>query len=146
MSTLEADPPADIDPPDDWNGYEEQGDLPEDDGPPCPPLRPEEIEFAFRRATAGFAGGKERWAKRAAKGLSDEELVEALKYELGIFGGQGGPGMLGISYQGSGLRIWADRGIGSLRRRPILAGAATVAMARTVYGIKDPNDKQMSLL
>lgn len=54
--------------------------------------------------------------------------------------------MLGISYQGSGLKIWADRGIGSYTRKPILAGAATVAMARMVYGIRDPNDKQMSLL
>ena len=78
--------------------------------------------------------------------MTDEKLAEALKYEIGIFGGQGGPAMLGISYQGSGLRIWADRGIGSLRRKPILAGAATVAMARMVYGIRNPDDKQMSLL
>jgi hypothetical protein len=54
--------------------------------------------------------------------------------------------MLGISYQGSGLKIWVDRCIGSHRGKPILAGAATVAMARAVYGIKDPTDRQMTLL
>jgi hypothetical protein len=119
---------------------------PTDEDAPSPPLTREEMEHAFRRATAGFFGGKHRWIERAAKGLTDEELAEALKCEIGIFGGEGGPGMLGISYQGSGLKIWADRGIGSLRRKPILAGAATVAMARSVYGIKNPDDKQMSLL
>ena len=151
MSTFTEDTPDDIDVPDDSDGDEEEfGDLPEDpavdDEPPSPPLRSEEIESAFRRATSGFAGGMERWAERAARGMTDEELAQALKHEIGIFGGQCGPGMLGISYQGSGLRIWADRGIGSHGRKPILAGAATVAMARTVYGIRDPDDKQMILL
>ncbi len=110
------------------------------------PLTREEIVYAFKRATTGFQGGKDRWAKRAVSGLTDEQLAEALKYELGIFGGQSGPGELGISYQGNGLRIWADRCVGLHTRKPVLSGAATVAMARTVYGIRDPNDKQMSFL
>ena len=147
MSTLH-DETDDID-DDEVDGGEELDiieDPTDEEEQPSPPLTREEIEYAFRRATTGFAGGKERWAERAATGMTDEALAEALKYEIGIFGGQGGPGMLGISYQGNGLRIWADRGIGSLRRTPILAGAATVAMARMVYGIRDPDDKQMSLL
>lgn len=148
MSTFTEDALDDMNIPDELDGDEELDltDDPADDEPPSPPLKADEIEHAFRRATSGFAGGMERWAERAAKGMTDEELSLALKYEIGIFGGQCGPGMLGISYQGNGLRIWADRGIGSHRCRPILAGAATVAMARAVYGIRDPDDKQMSFL
>jgi hypothetical protein len=148
VSTLIEDMLDDVDVPDELDGNEEL-DLPDDpavDKPPSPPLKAEEIDYAFRKATSGFAGGMERWAERAARGMTDEELAQALKHEIGIFGGQCGPGMLGISYQGNGLRIWADRGIGCLRRKPILAGAATLAMARTVYGIRDPDEKQMSLL
>jgi hypothetical protein len=150
----EANPPSVID--DDIEAddtFEEEDEAPgdpsedaNDEESPSPPLTRDEVEYAFRRATSGFAGGKDRWAERAATGLTDEELAGALKYEIGSFGGQGGPGMLGISYQGNGLKIWADRGIGSCRRKPVFAGASTVAMARTVYGIKDPADKQMSLL
>ena len=52
----------------------------------------------------------ERWAQRAASGcLTDEQLAEALKYELGIFGGSSatdnGPA---LTYQGNGLKIWAS--------------------------------------
>ena len=145
MSTLD-DEADDIDDADLDGGKELDITEDPDDEPPSPPLKPEEIEYAFRKATSGFAGGRERWAERAARGMTDEELAEALKHEIGIFGGQCGPGMLGISYQGSGLKIWADRGIGRYTCRPILAGAATVAMARMVYGIRNPDDKQMSLL
>lgn len=92
MSTLTADPTDDIDDAELDGG--EDLDLPEDtddDAQPCPPLTREEVEYAFRRATSGFAGGKERWAERAAKGMTDEELAEALKVEIGIFGGRAAP-------------------------------------------------------
>ncbi len=147
MSTLNEEAPADSDDAD-LDGGEELhiAEDSDDNEPPPAAFKPEEIECAFRRATSGFSGATERWTERAARGMTDEELAEALKYEIGIFGGQCGPGMLGISYQGSGLKIWADRGIGNHMRRPILAGAATVSMARVVYDIRDPNDKQMSFL
>jgi hypothetical protein len=103
------------------------------------PLTPEEKVWAFRKATSGFEGGKQRWMERAATGMSDDELAEALQYEIGIFGGQCGPGQIGITYQGNGLKIWADRSIGrSHDRAPILSGKATVAFARMVYGIREP--------
>lgn len=53
-------------------------ELPEDNAllPVTPPLTRDEIEYAFRRATAGFSGGKERWVERVAIGLTDEELAE----------------------------------------------------------------------
>ncbi len=147
MSTVSEEGAVDLDDLDVLQDDEAEGELPEDDdASPSPPLSREEVEYAFRIATRGVGGGIERWDERAAKGMTNDELAEALKQEIGIFGGQGGPFMLGISYQGNGLKIWADRSIGSLTRKPILAGASTVSMARTVYGIRDPNDKQMSLL
>jgi hypothetical protein len=152
MQAIDHSLPAD-DIEDDLDELEEEDfldleEVPErDDEPPVtPPLKHEEIDFGFRRATTGFSGGRERWAERAKNGLTDEQLAEVLKRETGIFGGQCGPNALGIAYQGSGLKIWIDRGIGSMRRKPVLQGAATVKMARVVYGIRDPDDKQMSLL
>src|SRR5579863_1972375 len=93
MSTFTEDTPDDIDVPDDSDGDEElelTEDPAADDEPPSPPLKSEEIESAFRRATSGFAGGMERWAERAARGMTYEELAQALKHEIGIFGGQCG--------------------------------------------------------
>ena len=147
MSTVTEEIPGDID-DEDFDDADQSGEMASEPDleEVTPPLTRDEIEFAFRRATTGMSGGKERWAERAARGMTDCELAEALQYEIGIFGGQCGPGMIGLAYQGSGLKIWADRGIGSYRLRPILAGAATVATDRAVYGIKDPSDRQMSLL
>lgn len=149
MNIATEDMPEDIDDDELLEEEDESGgasEYPNPDDPVVPPLTRDEIEFAFRRATHGFSGSNERWASRAATGMTDEELAEALRYEIGIFGGQGGPGMLGMSYQGNGLKIWADRSIGRTTRKPILSGAATIAMARALYGIRDPGDTQMSLL
>jgi hypothetical protein len=149
MSNVTEEIPDDIDDHEDFDDAEQCGEMagePDVQDEVTPPLSRAEIESAFRRATTGMSGGKERWAERATRGMTDEELAAALNHEIGIFGGQCGPGMLGISYQGSGLKIWVDRRIGSYRGKPILAGAATVAMARAVYGIKDPSVRQMSLL
>lgn len=110
------------------------------------PLTHEEKLWAFRRATGGFANAGNRWAEHARTGLSDAHLEEALRYELGIMGGSCGPGQLDIAYQGAGLKIWAswDR-INLVQDKPIFAGRATIAMAREVYGIRDPSDRQTSL-
>ena len=102
---------------------------------------------AFLRATASMSGATQRWAERAARGLTDAELTEALAYELGIFGGSCGPDMLALTYQGAGLKIWISREIHNhVTIRPTFEGKATIAMARHVYGIKDPADRQFSLL
>jgi hypothetical protein len=85
-----------------------------------------------------------RWAERVSRGLSDEQLTEALQYELGQFGASS-TGNLGLTYQGNGLKIWADHCVGTRSRPPILEGQATLRLAREVYGIADPADKQMGL-
>ena len=58
---------------------------------------------AFLRATASMSGAKQRWAERATRGMTHSELAEGLAYELGIFGGSCGPGLLALTYQGAGL-------------------------------------------
>lgn len=100
----------------------------------------------FMRATGGFLRSKERWAERAARGMTDAELAEALANELGIFGGSGGPGTLDLTFQGAGLKIWISWGVHNhVAMKPTFEGRATIAMARLVYGIKDPADKQLAL-
>lgn len=46
-----------------------------------------------------------------------------------------------------GLKIWGSwQGINHVQDRPLFEGRATIAMAREVYGIRDPADRQMSFL
>jgi hypothetical protein len=100
----------------------------------------------FIRATGGFSGAKARWVERAARGLTDVELADALAFELGIFGGSGGPGALDLTFQGAGLKIWISWGVHNhVAMKPTFEGKATIAMARLVYSIKDPADQQLAL-
>lgn len=103
---------------------------------------------AFMLATRGFAGAEVRWKERAERGLTDEELRIALQFEIGIYGGSGGPGRMSLEFQGAGLKIWAGWNdvAPRMNHKPVFEGAATVRVAREVYGIKDPSDDQMSLL
>lgn len=100
----------------------------------------------FLRATGGMSRAAERWRERAARGMTDDELAEALANELGIFGGRAGPGELSLTYQGAGLKIWISWEIQNTHTaKPTFQGKATIAMARLVYGIKDPADAQLAL-
>jgi len=69
------------------------------------PLSPDEKALAFRRATSGFP---KHYADEIERGMSDKELEAALHKTLGIFGGSGGPHCIDVSFQGSGLKIWAS--------------------------------------
>lgn len=102
---------------------------------------------AFLKATGAFSGASRRWADRAQTGLSDGDLAQALAFELGIMGGSGGPDVLSIAYQGAGLKIWASwESINLVRDRPVYEGRGTIAMARQVFGVRDPEDRQLTLL
>ena len=101
----------------------------------------------FMRATGGFSGAKARWAERAARGMSDAELADALAREIGIFGGPCGPDEFWLTYQGTGLKIWISWDVCyHVTTKPTFEGKSTIAMARLAYGIKDPADKQLALL
>ena len=101
-------------------------------------------ELIFREATKGLV---HRCGVRFSEGLSDDDLRAALKDCLGIFGGSGGPGRPSVSYCGSGLKIWGGwHVVNHVTSKPLFAGEGTVAMAREVYGISDPDKDQLSLL
>jgi hypothetical protein len=111
------------------------------------PLSQEEKLWAFRKATCSMQGAADRWAQRAARGLTDAELTEALRYELGIFAGSSatkhGPA---LTFQGAGLKIWAAWGFPDhVNSKPIFQGRTTMDMARQVYGVRNPEDKQLAL-
>lgn len=100
----------------------------------------------FIRATGGFSRANERWVERAVSGLTDKELAEVLARELGILGGSGGPNRLSLTFQGTGLKIWISwETHNHVTMKPTFEGKTTIAMARLVYGIKDPADKQLAL-
>jgi hypothetical protein len=107
------------------------------------PLSEADKEMIFRKATAGLPL---RYAAAIETGMSDAELDTALKSVLGIFGGSGGPDQPSIAYAGSGLRIWGGwHTVNTVRDRPLFVGKQTIAMARRVYHIADPDDDQLHL-
>ncbi|MBK8174848.1 MAG: hypothetical protein IPK66_06135 [Rhodospirillales bacterium] len=121
-----------------------------DDLENTPPPKPlvlteEEKTYAFLKATGGMSGAAQRWRDRAAKGMTDEELAEALAFELGQ-GGSSGPDSLSISQNGAGLRIWASWDVQNIHTaKPVFAGKHSIAKAREVYRIRDPADRQLAL-
>ncbi len=111
------------------------------------PLSQEDKLRAFRKATCSMEGAADRWAQRAARGLTDDQLTEALRFELGIFGGSSAyRDCPALTYQGAGLKIWAAWEFQNhVTTKPTFQGAATIATARQVYGIRNPDEKQLAL-
>jgi hypothetical protein len=108
------------------------------------PLSPAERVEAFKRALGSTANALARWRERAAAGLSDTDLAAACERELGIAGGSGCETC--VAYQGAGLKIWAARDWPNPHLdEPLWQGAATLRMAREVYGVREPGDGQLSL-
>ncbi len=106
-------------------------------------LTPEDRIEVFKIATRGFEC---HYCNQFQTGMTDQELQAALKEALGIFGGSGGPDRLSVSFKGSDLRIWGGwHVVNHVIEKPLFAGAATIAMARSVYGIIDPDNDQLVL-
>ena len=108
-----------------------------------PPSRQERIE-AFNLATKGLV---KLYGNCFASGMSNTELKAALQNVLGIFGGSGGPGRLSVCFKGYGLRIWVGRhSLNHVEEKPLFSSLTTIAMAREIYGIANPELEQISLL
>lgn len=97
----------------------------------------------FRIATRGLV----HWhGDQMKSGMTDAELEAALVTSLGIFGGCAAPGKPSVSFAGAGLRIWGGWSIvNHSKEKPLFAGKRTVAMAREVYAIPNPDSQQLSL-
>ena len=112
-------------------------------------LTEEDKRRGFRYVTHGMEGSEQRWKDRAAKGMTDDQLADAIAYELGIEGGSSGWAEKGIPanhHKGAGLQIWLSWDFPRAHQnKPTFKGAETIAMARAVYGIRHPDDKQMDL-
>ena len=83
---------------------------------------------------------------RLTRGMTDAELEQALKLVLGAFGGCGGPNTYSVTYAAAGLRIWGGwHVVNHVQEKPLFAGQTTIAKAREVYGVPDPDNDQFSL-
>jgi hypothetical protein len=108
------------------------------------PLNEADKEEVFRIATRSLPN---RYEAKTTKGMTDQELIAALEEVLGIFGGSCGPGRMDVAHQAAGLKIWGGWHIVNHHtEKPLFQGTRTLAMARYVYGIADPEDGQMPLL
>ena len=108
------------------------------------PLNQRERIEVFKLATKGLVN---LYGDRFASGMSNAELKAALEQVLGIFGGSGGPDRLSVCFKGSDLRIWGGRcSFNHVEEKSLFSGTATIAMAREIYDIADPELEQMSLL
>ena len=107
------------------------------------PLTQVDKKEAFRIATRALP----KWyADQIAKGMSDAALTSALEQVLGIFGGSCGPGRMDVAHQAAGLKIWGGWYIVNHHtEKPLFQGSRTLAMARYIYGISDPDNDQMAL-
>ena len=107
------------------------------------PLTQADLEEVFRIATKALP----KWhADEIANGMTDAVLTSALEQALGIFGGSCGPGRMDVAHQAAGLKIWGGWHIVNHHiEKPLYQGDKTLAMARHIYGIDDPNDEQMAL-
>jgi len=106
-------------------------------------LTREEKEDVFRIAARSLPA---RYSKEIEAGMTDEELISALEQVLGIFGGSAGPDCLSVTYKGSGLKIWGGwHTVNHVTEAPLFQGKQTLAMARLLYNIQDPANKQMGL-
>jgi len=107
------------------------------------PLTEADKTEIFKIATRGFP---RRYADGIENGMTDQQLEVALSETLGIFGGCGGPDRFSTTFTGSCLRIWGGRHIvNHVQEKPIFVGKQTIAKAREVYGIPDPDNKQLDL-
>ena len=78
--------------------------------------------------------------------MTDAELTAALENALGIFGGSCGPGRMDVAHQAAGLKIWGGWHIVNHHiEKPLYQGTKTLAMARYIYGIDNPDEDQMAL-
>ena len=91
-------------------------------------------------------GASERWAQRVARAASPTNTSPKRCATNCIYGGFGGPGIRSVSHQGAGLKIWASQTAhNTVTDARVFKGAATIATARQVYGIRNPEEKQLAL-
>lgn len=106
------------------------------------PVTPKDKVAAFTAVTPRFFRDYQHMFEG---GMSDAEIESALKNQFGDFGSRGAADQLYITYQSSGLKLWVSWHIHNyVQEEPTLFGIRTIAMAREIYGITNPDDVQMA--
>jgi len=107
------------------------------------PLTPADRLTAFKQATSCF---KAWFGKDGFQPMDDLELTAALEMAFSPYSGSCGPDRMHVTAMAAGLRIWASWDIHNpYQTQPIFQGRETLMMAREVYGVADPAERQMSL-
>jgi hypothetical protein len=103
------------------------------------PLNDDEKLYALYRAIHSTAGATERWAERAATAMKDDELRQAVEYELSSFGGFTFGEGVSVIHKAKGLLIWAGRGMANVDGPPLFSGTGTMMVVRELCGIDSPD-------
>lgn len=83
-----------------------------------------------------YSGANERWAKWAARGLSDAELKEVIGHEYGIMGGSASQAHKGGANPQFFFNV--EGGMASTSGKPTLQGKKLIDNVRRVMGIPQP--------
>lgn len=102
--------------------------------PELPFLAPRTLEYGLLGALCSFEGGRKRWITRRRRGLTDEELVEAIGSEFGDGGHYGDDGHWD-AHGGPDPRFWWET---SRQGKPTLRGKALTAAVRELLQIPQP--------
>jgi hypothetical protein len=103
------------------------------------PVNPTPPETLILWATESVSGHAQRWAARAATGLSDPDLTAALGYELGIAGGRCGPDSpWHVNYRGGKSPTIEAFSFDDNDAHREWKGAALLAAVRRLHAIGQP--------
>jgi hypothetical protein len=111
------------------------------DGDNNRPLTEADKIAAFKACTRALPRD---YAEQITQGMTNDELAAALERAIGIMGGASErTDCPGVAYAGAGLRIWASWHWPDMRHPPLFSGEVTIRMARELYRITDPSDRQL---
>jgi len=108
------------------------------------PLSQADKIAAFKACTGALVRD---FPEKIARGMTDDELATVLQRVLGIMGGGSSrKNCPAFAYAGAGLKIWASWGLlPDMQTPPLFCGAVTIRMAREIYRITDPSERQLAM-
>ena len=99
---------------------------------------PEDVLYYFRRSLHSVQDSECRWSERRERGLTDDELREAISCEFGIYGGCGSPRIRGWGEHKGGANPMFRWYVHGEADEVVLKGKALIDMVRRVLEIPEP--------
>lgn len=112
------------------------------------PISEKDKRLGLLVAVTRMSESLERWKRRMYQEMSDNQLEEIIRYELGIFGGLSGTDKHpAVEFSRSGLRLWISRGgfMNTVLDEPTIQGKETIDLIRDIFSIKESGIDQYSL-